>query len=306
MLTEAIVRTPYQLQPFSQTREVWESPYQALGVRERFRVSVRNGEPAEIAVSIIDPPNLWEEPRGTVLVLHGIRAAGIWMIPIGARFAEAGYRVAIVDLRGHGGSSGETLTYGVRESQDLVQVIDELAARGLVAGPIGVFGHSYGAATAIQLAAIDPRIEAIVAAAPFADLRDEVPHYVRTVLPGVGHLISTEHFNAVLDAAGRIGQFDPDAASAEVAVTRTSAPILLMHGLNDLVIPPDHSLRIYGAAEQPARLVFLPGTGHFGVWWDAQGEVSRQSLAWLDEHLESSESTADPNAHDDAGATRPR
>jgi len=285
MLTEAIVRTPYQLQPFRQPREVWQSPYQALGIRERFRVAVAGAEPAQIAVSILDPSDRTEEPRGTILVLHGIRAAGVWMIPIGDRFAKAGYRVAIVDLRGHGGSSGESLTYGVRESQDLSQVIDELEARGLVAGKIGVFGHSYGAATAIQLAAIDPRVSAIVAAAPFADLRDEVPHYVRTILPGVGHLLSKGYFNEVIDEAGRIGDFDPDDASAEVAITQTVAPVLLLHGLDDLVIPPEHSLRIYAAAEQPSKLVFLPGAGHFGVWWDADGEVARHSLAWLDEHL---------------------
>lgn len=285
VLTQAIVRTPYQLQPFSQTSEVWEAPYQALGVRERFRVAVTSGEPARLAVSVIDPPDPTSEPRGTIVVLHGIRAAGLWMIPIGDRFAEAGYRVAIVDLRGHGGSSGATLTYGVRESQDLVQVLDELEARGLLVGKIGVFGHSYGAATAIEFAALDRRVAAIVAAAPFADLRDEVPHYVRTVLPGVGSLIPASYFNAALDDAGRIGNFNPDDASAEAAITQTSAPILLVHGLDDLIIPPEHSLRIYAAAEQPARLVFLPDTGHFGVWWDARGEVATESLAWFDEHL---------------------
>jgi pimeloyl-ACP methyl ester carboxylesterase len=248
---------------------------------------VKSVEPAEIAVSILDPPDPTQEPRGTILVLHGVRAAGFWMLPIGTRFSEAGYRVALVDLRGHGGSTGASLTYGVRESQDLVQVIDELEARGLVAGRLGVFGHSYGAATAIQLAAADPRITAIVASAPFADLRDEVPHYVRLALPGVGHLISTDYLNAALDEAGRIGQFDPDDASAEAAVTRTQAPILLVHGLDDRVIPAEHSQRIYAAAEQPARLVLLPGTGHFGAWFDAQGEVAKESLAWLDEHLAS-------------------
>ena len=54
--------------------------------------------------------------------------------------AFAGYRVALVDLRGHGRSTGEYLTYGVREAQDVSQVIDAMEQQQLIAGTIGVFG----------------------------------------------------------------------------------------------------------------------------------------------------------------------
>ena len=71
----------------------------------------------------------------------------------------------------HGHSTGEWLTYGPREAEDLSQVIDELDRRKLLEGRLGVYGISYGATTAIHLAAIDPRVEAVVAVAPFGSMR---------------------------------------------------------------------------------------------------------------------------------------
>ena len=44
--------------------------------------------------------------------------------------ALLGWLAISVDLRGHGRSSGDWLTYGVRESRDLSQVIDALSQRG--------------------------------------------------------------------------------------------------------------------------------------------------------------------------------
>ncbi|HTN77697.1 MAG TPA: alpha/beta fold hydrolase, partial [Pirellulaceae bacterium] len=204
---------------------------------------------------------------------------------IAGELTKAGFRVVFVDLRGHGASTGNTLTFGPHEARDLSQVIDEVAARGLLVGEFGVFGHSFGATTSIHLAAIDPRVKAVVATAPFADMRDEVPHYVRTVLPGLGHLLSTDSYNAIIDEAGRRGNFDPEEAQAEQAITHVTAPVLLLHGLDDLVVPPDNSVRIRAAAPEITTLELVPHTGHFGIWYDSDGRVAKRATQWFEQHL---------------------
>jgi pimeloyl-ACP methyl ester carboxylesterase len=282
MLTEAIVSTPHRLNPLATTP--LPIPARALGLRERFTVPIDGADRVELLVSVMDP-SMAEEPRGTILVLHGIRAQSLWMHDIAEALTDEEYRVVLVDLRGHGGSTGETLTFGVEESRDLVQVIDELEARGLVAGKLGVFGHSFGATTAIHLAAIERRVATVVAVSPFADLRDEVPHYVRTMLPGLGHLASPEFYDRALDDAGRRGGFDPDEASAEIAAFDLTQPILLLHGQEDIVVPPSHSRRIYDHSPPGSALITLPGVGHFGAWLDASGRVKREAAAWFDGHL---------------------
>src|SRR5262249_26780655 len=127
------------------------------------------GPPAATLSVGIENPRL--PPRATIFVLHGIRDQKENVRSWAEHLTEAGYRAVLVDSRGHGRSSGEWLTYGVQESRDLSQVLDALA----VDGPVGVMGISYGAATAIEWAAREPRVKAAVAVAPFASLREVVP-----------------------------------------------------------------------------------------------------------------------------------
>jgi pimeloyl-ACP methyl ester carboxylesterase len=283
MLTEAVVSTPRRLNPLRDA--AFPIPAKALGFRERFYVPIRDPrDQIEIAVAVMDPESI-DEPRATVLVLHGIRAQGLWMLDTAEALAAEGYRAVVVDLRGHGGSTGETLSFGVHEARDLSRVIDELAARGLLAGNLGVFGHSYGGSTAIQLAALDPRVKSVVAASAFAEMREEVPHYVRTMLPGVGHLLSDDFYQRVVKDAGKRGGFNPDDASAAVAATQTQAPILLLHGLEDIVVPPQNSQQIYQGAPSGSKLVYLRDLGHFGVWLDVDGRVKKQTLEWFADTL---------------------
>ena len=71
------------------------------------------------------------------------------MLPWSLQLAESGYRVVTLDLRNHGQSGAGPSGYGTYESDDVVDVISELRARGEVTGPLYLFGVSYGAATAV-------------------------------------------------------------------------------------------------------------------------------------------------------------
>ncbi|HKP64744.1 MAG TPA: hypothetical protein VJV78_48740 [Polyangiales bacterium] len=84
---------------------------------------------------VFDPPGV---PRGTIAVLHGIRASKLGELGSARAHARRGYRALILDSRGHGESSGRYLSYGVHESRDLVAVLDALQRRGLLAPPLYV------------------------------------------------------------------------------------------------------------------------------------------------------------------------
>jgi pimeloyl-ACP methyl ester carboxylesterase len=285
-LGSLMVTTPNRFNPLVGPRNPLPTAEALAGADETFQVEV--GPPlASLAVSVVEPKPPHAMPKGTVLVLHGVYARSLWMMGKARRLAEAGYRAVLVDLRGHGRSTGEYLTYGVGEARDLAQVIDELQRRGLLSGKLGVYGISYGATTSIHLAGLDPRIEAVVAVAPFSTMRDEVPHYGRTMVPGVGKAISEETYQEAIDEAGRLAGFDPDDADAAAALRRTKAPVLILHGDDDWVVPDRHGRRLRDAAPDRVELVSLPGLGHKSIWADSQGEVARRSTAWFDRHLAS-------------------
>ncbi len=113
----------------------------------------------------------WLAPRAgapTVILLHGYPADKADMLPLAAALVPR-FTVLLFDQRYFGQSGGRATTLGFRERQDLSRAIDFLAARGF--GPVGVFGFSLGGAVALLTAAEDPRINAVAAYAPFADLR---------------------------------------------------------------------------------------------------------------------------------------
>ncbi len=258
-----------------------------LGIDDHFKVKVGPPE-ASLAVSIVEPHEgtCQGQPRGTVIVLHGLGAQGLWMLDTAHEFAADGYRAVLVDLRGHGGSTGNWITYGLRESRDLSQVMDELQHRRLLAGRIGVYGISFGAATAIHTAARDRRISAVVAVAPFNKLRDIAPHYLRTTAPGFGHLVTDKTFQEGVDVAGRRAAFNPDAADTSWAIRLSQAPVLLIHGSNDLIVPPSHSQQIHEASPRNTQLLIVNGAGHLSIWYDADRQVENATRQWFARHLQ--------------------
>ena len=272
-----------------------------VAVRQ-FRVAVCPSPPlpqrqASISVWVLDKPGSqhWVDgaPRGTLLLLHGRSKDKSQMIPTALCCAERGYRTVLVDHRGFGRSTGDWLTYGVLESSDLRQVVDALAERDLLAGPIGAIGVSYGAAVAIQWAAVDERAKAIVSMASFTSLRDIVPYQVRLFLPVFHWFLSDDYIQAqVTEACGKdAADFDPADASPVQAIARTKAQVLLIHGTVDLLISPEHSQRLHENAGDHSTLRLVEGVRHAAlleVFEDGPPELrqSRESIfRWLDQWM---------------------
>jgi pimeloyl-ACP methyl ester carboxylesterase len=240
---------------------------------------------AELGVLQKEPLAIYGQPRGTILVLHGLGGESLWMMHFADKFAEDGYRVFLIDSRGHGASTGKHVTYGALESQDVKQALDALYAADLVVGKVGVFGYSLGASSAILHASKDDRVEAVVAVAPFRSLEHEAPDYLRGALPGVGALVPKSLIDAYVKQGAEVAGFSPDQATPEQAIATVAAPTLLLHGEDDTLIPVEHSIAIDRASGGKTTLVTLPGRGHLSIWVDKEQETSRYARIWFDRYL---------------------
>jgi pimeloyl-ACP methyl ester carboxylesterase len=254
-----------------------------LGVTETLRLHV--GPPvAELSAWVLEPPG-GKRARGTVLLLHGVRLDKRSMLPIAMALAEDGFRSVLVDLRGHGRSSGEYLTYGLLESRDMSQLLDVLQARGIELGPVGVHGFSYGAATAIHLAARDARVRAVVAVSAFSSVRAVVRDYLRCYLPELEPALPGRWLDAAIDLGGEMAAFDPDAAAPERAVAHSHAPILVLHGTGDQQVPAYHARILERAAGGRVTTRLFPGESHGAMLADEKKAVSRAARSWFDAEL---------------------
>ena len=191
--------------------------------------------------------------KGTMLIIHSLydSKATFPYRGTGERLAKMGYDVVLPDLRKHGRSRGDFITYGVKESTDLKAVIDNLVADKSVDPKVYAFGVNLGGAAAIQYAAIDPRCKGVMAVAPYQDFRGIVRHWLGRLL------LNQEDYEKVIASAGKMADFDPNQASAVLAVKNIHAPLLLVHGMMDMSVPLDHSKAIFEAANEPKGLLVM-------------------------------------------------
>lgn len=284
----AVVYAPNHGQAINMHSNVGRQEQVRLGIAHDLRIHV--GPPdASLAVWIMEPP-LQEStgtarPADTVVLLHGIHGNKTHMLGMGKLLSAHGFRAVLVDLRGHGQSSGNWLTYGVQEAHDLKQVLDSLTEQYLDLGKVGVYGASYGAATAIHWAGIDPRIQAIVAVAPYNSLREIFTYQANQ--SSLLRLIATDGLiTGVLARAGKMAGFDPSKASPMAAIRNAEAPLLLLHGKLDAKIPYTHSEVIRKAADPRGRLILLENEDHDSIMQDRNGILSHETVHWFKQWLE--------------------
>lgn len=193
--------------------------------------------------------------RGTIIYLHGIADDRGSAYGVVTRFLPLGFDVVAYDSRAHGRSSGDLCTYGYFEKDDLRRVIAQIDA-----DPIVLIGHSLGAAVALQTAAVEPRIRAIVAASTFSDLRSIATERAPFVF-------SRRMIEAAFSIAEERAHFVVDDVSPVRAATNVRAPVFLIHGANDRETPPVHSERVMKALSGSKRLLIVPDASHNDVLW---------------------------------------
>ncbi len=184
----------------------------------------------------------WFLPRPgapAVVLLHGYPAEKADLLPIASALAPQ-FATLLVDQRYFGDSEGGATTLGFREREDLKRMLDFLEARGATA--IGVFGFSLGGAVALLAAAEDPRIRAIAAYAPFADLKT-----LGRELYAWMWLARYPFVEAMLMWSRLLFGADITRPSPAEAAARVAVPVLLVHSRQDEQIPFRHAERLRAA-----------------------------------------------------------
>jgi pimeloyl-ACP methyl ester carboxylesterase len=188
-----------------------------------------------------------------VLLRHGSGSTRTATLDHAEFLADAGYGVLMTDARGHGASDGHINELGWHGPQDIEAAIDYLSQRPDVTGGIGILGLSMGGEEAINAAARDERIEAVVADGAGTST---YPDSVATGAHVVERLVNWTQYTMVdvlSDASQPIGV----AASMPLIAPR---PVLLITGEETVekMMGP-----LYARAGGPTTTLWeLPGTPH--------------------------------------------
>jgi pimeloyl-ACP methyl ester carboxylesterase len=220
--------------------------------------------------------------RGTVIYLHGLGDCKIGGVALSRFLYSHGYNIFLYDSRHHGESGGRYCTYGFYEKHDVSTVIDYLLDREeLKTGKVALFGTSMGAAVAIQAAAIDIRISAIVAEASFTTFRSIAVDYQRRLIKLPWHFLR----NVALARSQKVAGFKARFVSPIQDVKRLHCPALFVHGREDTFIDVQYSKELFESAPEPKQLLLIDGAHHNDVWDIGGKNYEHTLLKFFDSYL---------------------
>jgi uncharacterized protein len=166
--------------------------------------------------------------------------------------AADGYGVFMLNYRRYGGSEGRPSEAKI--AADAVSAYDTLRGLGVAPHDIVAYGESLGTAVATRLA-LQRRVEGLVLEAPFTSIV-EVGRLLWPLFPL--SLIMADRY-CTIDRIGAV-----------------QAPVLIVHGGRDAIIPLDQARHVFHAAAEPKSMVVVPQAGHNdlferGAWEKVRG-----------------------------------
>ena len=202
----------------------------------------------------------WFVPAGPVgvVVFPGNAGNRAGRAPLAQALSAEGLSVLLLDYRGFGGNPGAPSESGLLA--DGAAGAEWLRSRADI-DRVVYFGESIGAAVAIGVA-LDRSPEALVLRSPFTSLVD----------------VARVHYGPVP------GWLVRDKFASIRTVDQVDAPVLVIVGERDDIVPPSQSRRLYEAASEPKRFVAIPDAGHNDPALSSGADLVNAAVTVLGDH----------------------
>ncbi len=154
------------------------------------------------------------------------------------RFAREGYGLLMLEYRGYGGNPGTPSEAGFYT--DAGAALDFIEREAVPANRLVLYGESLGSGVAVQAAA-QHEIAGLILEAPFTSVAE----------------VAQCHFPYVPAARMVADRFD-----SLSRIGKVNAPILILHGDRDRIVPVRFGRALFEAAPEPKEGWFVPEGGH--------------------------------------------
>lgn len=248
------------------------------------RVFYRSADGTMVSGLLFKPPG--DGPWPLIVVAHAGFGEGADFSDVALMVRERGYVVFNPDFRGSGKSGGENEGAG-GEVDDVISGIGHLKSLGVVRDDrVGVYGQSHGAAVAMLAAERYSGIKAVVEEAGFTDAVELYNMSLGSNDPQVVFL--RDKLVSLIGGSPEQKPAEYDARSAIKGAGRMSAPVLLIHGARDPLIPVSQARRMYDAlvaAGKTAELKIYPEEAHCVNNPAGRNEVFEMMFDWFRKYV---------------------
>jgi uncharacterized protein len=217
-------------------------------------------EAEEVVVDTADGERvvLWHVPpkgdKPVILYLHGNGGALRYRIDRFRALTADGTGLIALSYRGYGGSTGRPTEAGLLEDAAAAYAF---AAARYQPERIALWGESLGSGVAVALAAEKP----------------------------VGRVVLEAGFSSAADVGAGVYWYVPvrllmkDQFRSDLRIGKVTAPVLMLHGDRDNIIPIALGERLYALINAPKRFMRFPGGGHENLGLYGAIEAAKQFLA---------------------------
>jgi uncharacterized protein len=181
------------------------------------------------------------EGRPVILYFHGNGGNIGYRADRMQRFGRDGYGVLLAGYRGYGGNPGSPSEAGLYA--DAQAALDFLEREGIAVGRLVLYGESLGSGVAVHLAAQQP-VAGVILESPYTSVA-ALAQYHYPYIPA--SLLIWDRF----DSLSCIGEL--------------KAPLLILVGGQDTIVPPRFSKALFDAAPEPKESWLAPDAGHVNL-----------------------------------------
>lgn len=188
--------------------------------------------------------NAWYKPainnHPTILYLHGNAGHIGYRMSLARQFINAGLGVLLLEYRGFGGNKGTPTEEGLYEDgRTALQFLDK---QGIKSKNLVLYGESLGTGVATKLAVEHPSC-AVILQSPFTSLVKIARYHYPWLL-----LKPWDRFNSL------------------ERIRNINAPLLVLHGKQDQIIPYIEGLTLFNQAKEPKKMLSFEHQDHHNLW----------------------------------------
>jgi alpha-beta hydrolase superfamily lysophospholipase len=238
-----------------------------------------NAEPVAFASDSDATVHGWwcpiQNAKGTVLLLPGIRASRLSMVERARFLHRAGYSVLLIDFQATGETTGKQITFGWKESRDVLAAID-FVHRTDTTAPVAIIGSSLGGVAAL-LATPPLKIDALVLEEVYPTIEIAMRNRMENYLCVFGRMLTPLLLNQL---HWRLGVSASQLRPVD-HIGNVECPMFIISGENDRNTRPSDTRMLVERARNPKQVWFVPNAGHVDLHRASRQDYETRVLAFL-------------------------
>lgn len=201
----------------------------------------------------------YKDSKKVVIINHGYTSNHFASFQFTDVFFEEGYNVLLVDMRSHGESEGDYVSYGLNEAYDMEKWIDWVYERVGKDAYIGVHGQSMGAATAMICGGRnEERIKFVIEDCGFTRAKDVIKVQFKKKKILFRPLYDLMRYRII-----RRYNYDLNKVNPIDVIAKSKVPTMFIHGSSDKKVPVSMAYELFNEKKgEKDSLYIVEGAGH--------------------------------------------